>query len=294
MSSNSLGGGRATGNQSTGLPRVHTSPVILTEAASGDDNLISSAAASVQPPRSSDPTRMEDSHTEDDEDDSFSSSSTAATAAAASRRLPSWSSPSAASSYHGRHPTRRERSLSSVANPAASAASSYHHHRSSSAVLDLDYTSLEAKTKRRSVSTYGTSNISVSPTPIKTARSSDSSSTMEAAEPLLSSAASTASLWASEKLPPTNQRVSRLAKVGGGHVRFEENPTKCHHLLSDEGSDRWTPSGGPQQPLQQPLQQPQGVQRTHSNPEMELCPVCLARKECEILLKRTYSKVRNW
>ena len=33
------------------------------------------------------------------------------------------------------------------------------------------------------------------------------------------------------------------------------------------------------------------VQRTQSNPEMEACPVCLARKECEILLKRTYSKV---
>ena len=63
-----------------------------------------------------------------------------------------------------------------------------------------------------------------------------------------------------------------------GMPEFEQEdnkPYKCHHLLSEES--HWTQ---------------QAVQRTQSNPEMmELCPVCLARKECEILLKRTYSKV---
>lgn len=168
------------------------------------------------------------------------------------------------SSYQPRHSTstRRERSMSSVVNPYALSRGSTAHQRSSSAaVLDLDYSSSEAKAKRRSLSTCGDSN-SVSP-PAKAAKSfgEESSNTLKR---------------------PTSSRTKLSSKAS---VRFDESkspkspPSKCHHLLSDDE---------PQQPLQ-----PQAVQRTHSNPEMELCPVCLARKECEILLKRTYSKVYN-
>ncbi len=102
------------------------------------------------------------------------------------------------------------------------------------------------------------------------------------------------------------ERDMRPSK-SGIHVRFSsiqdrnlanpgsdlpERPFRCHHI-----------------PVQPPTQMdpdgvkglgfgigasrygPLSVQRTQSNPEMEFCPVCLARKECEILLKRTYSKV---
>ena len=91
--------------------------------------------------------------------------------------------------------------------------------------------------------------------------------------------------------PPATSTQSSWRPKSSSHVRFEDTPTKCHHLLSEE-SDRWTSSTTNPPPVPQP-QQPQVVQRTQSNPEMELCPVCLARKECEILLKRTYSKVKS-
>lgn len=148
-------------------------------------------------------------------------------------------------------PTRRERSLSSITSPR-----NPHQRSSSAAILDLEYSSPDAAmaTKRRSLSTCGPS-----PMPLPTSLEAGSES------------------WSPpEKLckPPPKSRT--MPPVTGGHVRFEDNkPYKCHHLLSEES--HWTQ---------------QAVQRTQSNPEMmELCPVCLARKECEILLKRTYSKV---
>ena len=66
------------------------------------------------------------------------------------------------------------------------------------------------------------------------------------------------------------------AEGGGGGSR-----RRCHHMIAEEGASGGGGGTG----------SPHVVQRTQSNPEMECCPVCLARKECEILLKRTYSKV---
>ena len=57
--------------------------------------------------------------------------------------------------------------------------------------------------------------------------------------------------------------------------------TRCHHLIAEEGES--ASSSGTLS------DHPHGVVRTRSNPEMECCPLCLARKECEILVKRTYS-----
>ena len=54
----------------------------------------------------------------------------------------------------------------------------------------------------------------------------------------------------------------------------------CHHLR---------PAGGPSDPQLQ-SGGTRAAERTQSNPEIDYCPVCLARKECEILLKRTYSR----
>ena len=183
------------------------------------------------------------------------------------------------SSYQPRNSTtsttaRRERSLSSVVSPYALSLSRgcTHHQRSSSAaVLDLDYSSFEAKAKRRSLSTCGGDSNSVSP-PAKAAKS------------LASDEETTTAYTTSSSSTTSSRPISRTTKLAStsaskASVRFDESkpPSKCHHLLSDD------------EPPQPP--QPQAVQRTHSNPEMELCPVCLARKECEILLKRTYSKV---
>ena len=96
----------------------------------------------------------------------------------------------------------------------------------------------------------------------------------------------------SSKLPVSKSRMVPSASTGG-HVRFTETdkPYKCHHLLNSdetEPSQRWLAS----MPSTAASANPgQTVQRANSNPEMELCSVCLARKECEILLKRTWSKV---
>ena len=99
-------------------------------------------------------------------------------------------------------------------------------------------------------------------------------------------------LESSSKLPVSKSRMVPSASTGG-HVRFTETdkPYKCHHLLNSdetEPSQRWLAS----MPSTAASVNPgQTVQRANSNPEMELCSVCLARKECEILLKRTWSKV---
>ena len=58
--------------------------------------------------------------------------------------------------------------------------------------------------------------------------------------------------------------------------------TRCHHLIAEEGENASSSAFGISE-------HPHGVVRTRSNPEMECCPLCLARKECEILVKRTYS-----
>ena len=58
--------------------------------------------------------------------------------------------------------------------------------------------------------------------------------------------------------------------------------TRCHHLIAEEGEHLSTSAFGI-------TDHPHGVVRTRSNPEMEYCSLCLARKECEILVKRTYS-----
>ena len=176
---------------------------------------------------------------------------------------------------------------------AASRGCTHHQRSSSAAVLDLDYTNCDARSKRRSLGACGgggDNSNSVSP-PAKAAKNLDEE-------------ASSSSSAASTLTSVSRSRSSKLSSTAKVSVRFDEStggspvtagpataaattttltPTavaKCHHLLSDDEP-------------KQPLQQPQAVQRTHSNPEMELCPVCLARKECEILLKRTYSKVKK-
>jgi hypothetical protein len=106
-------------------------------------------------------------------------------------------------------------------------------------------------------------------------------------------------------------REFRMGK-SGVHVRFSsiddrvapkptaDGPARCHHLAAAAAKQAAAAAaeeagGDPSQPQQPRIwfspTGPQAVQRTQSNPEMECCPVCLARKECEILLKRTYSKV---
>ena len=152
--------------------------------------------------------------------------------------------------------------------------------RSSSAILDLEYTNnLDSKAKRRSLSTCGEGSKNTNPAaPSSTMQSKMEMDWSSSPEKVMNPSPSSNL----EKQSSSTWRPK--SSSGHSHVRFEETPTKCHHLLSEE-SDRWTSST-----TNQPLQ-PQVVQRTQSNPEMELCPVCLARKECEILLKRTYSKV---
>ncbi len=196
---------------------------------------------------------------------------------------------------------RRERSFSSITSPKTLASSGVvggggqvqHQRSSSAAILDLDYaaSTLDSHSKRRALSTCGDHQTTL-------ARLNEVQKAEAIAAPTgLASASSAASemmvsSWSPpEKLAKFTSKVkltstpgtSVASGLGGGHnVRFEDSPafvagTKCHHLQLLEGpetSKTW-------------------VQRTQSNPEMELCPVCLARKECEILLKRTYSKVRD-
>ena len=180
--------------------------------------------------------------------------------------------------------------------------------------------SIEMKAKRRSVSTGG--HLSVSP-PSKTLKSDG----VRAQEDHALSVGLSPGM--SEK-PPVGfytiagssrlrDREFRMAK-SGVHVRFSsiddritqksggDSPARCHHLAAapvkqapaaapaaadSEGGDLSQPEQKQQQRIWFSPTGPQAVQRTQSNPEMEYCPVCLARKECEILLKRTYSKVNS-
>ena len=89
--------------------------------------------------------------------------------------------------------------------------------------------------------------------------------------------------------------------VGGGGGRVYR---QCPHKIAEENHDpaKWekngggggggkeSEGGGGGGPGVDGQQQPV-VQRTHSNPEMECCPLCMARNQCEILVRRTYSKV---
>ena len=80
---------------------------------------------------------------------------------------------------------------------------------------------------------------------------------------------------------------------------------RCHHMIAEENNDDSAKrpgeagGGGGDPEASEAAASFSGdesygkVQRAHSNPEVEACPVCTARKECEILLKRTYSKVRR-
>ena len=82
---------------------------------------------------------------------------------------------------------------------------------------------------------------------------------------------------------------------GGGRVYRQ-----CPHKIAEENHDpaKWEKNGGGKEAegggldgQQQQVGVALMVQRTHSNPEMECCPLCMARNQCEILVRRTYSKV---
>ncbi len=247
-------------------------------------------------PRPSEVTSASEAESESETSATSTTSATAAAPVTRVYRQPRYATtalslPWSSEPYH--RPTRRERSLSSISSPYSLQAHA-GHQRSSSAIIDLDYAGgPEAKAKRRSVSTC----VSVSP-PAKSARSAlGGVGGPEVAESQLTSGSGGPSLWSGDVVKPvlSATRASRLSKIGG-HVRFEDTPlaNKCHHLLSAGGggaSGTGTGSGSGQQPEEDTPAH--SVQRTQSNPEMELCPVCLARKECEILLKRTYSKVKQ-
>ena len=87
---------------------------------------------------------------------------------------------------------------------------------------------------------------------------------------------------------PSRSRVQ--SPTGGDSISNATTPisstvtpgTRCHHLIAEEGENVSSSLSGMSD-------HPHGVVRTRSNPEMECCPLCLARKECEILVKRTYS-----
>ena len=222
-------------------------------------------------------------------------------------------------------PSRRERSLSTVLTspcipaPGVTSLSSYPLASSS-------MNNIETKSKRRSISTGG-GHLSVSP-PSKTLKSDIIRTSEDTGSSSPNVCLSPGGVGLSEK-PPVGfytvagssrlrDREFRLGK-SGVHVRFssmddriipkgsnntsmadlQQLPSRCHHLAAaaaqkavEEGAVVADPSSSQQQQriLFTPVP-PQTVQRTQSNPEMECCPVCLARKECEILLKRTYSKV---
>lgn len=169
----------------------------------------------------------------------------------------------------------------------------------------------ESKTKRRSFSTGG--NLTLSPS--KSQKSEPYRTFLDGGSPYLSTGGYP------ERFPlnfytlttATNTRLRERERdlrpgKSGIHVRFtnvqdrssknptEERPFRCHHIPIQPPSQTEADSGGGYNKSigvgsQSSRYGPLSVQRTQSNPEMEFCPVCLARKECEILLKRTYSKV---
>ncbi|TRY71956.1 hypothetical protein TCAL_17143 [Tigriopus californicus] len=82
--------------------------------------------------------------------------------------------------------------------------------------------------------------------------------------------------------------------LGSGVTGYKRGSGRCHHLnvdVDDAKNLNNVTSVRPSASRAGDKAPPHIVQRTQSNPEMDSCPVCLARKECEILLKRTYSKV---
>lgn len=81
--------------------------------------------------------------------------------------------------------------------------------------------------------------------------------------------------------------------LGSGVTGYKRGSGRCHHLSVDvdDAKNLNTVTVRPSASRVGDKAPPHIVQRTQSNPEMDSCPVCLARKECEILLKRTYSKV---
>ena len=81
---------------------------------------------------------------------------------------------------------------------------------------------------------------------------------------------SQAPVTSSPSLPVSTRSTS--GGGGGGNSAF-----RCHHKIAEENHD--------------PAKQELVVKRTNSNPEMECCPLCTARNQCEILVRRTYSKV---
>ena len=219
-------------------------------------------------------------------------------------------------------PSRRERSLSTVlSSPCITP------EKTAQPLITPVSNSFETKAKRRSISTGG--HLSVSP-PTKTLKSDIIRTTEDNLSPTV--CLSPSSVGMSDKPPigfytiagssKLRDREFRLGSKSGVHVRFSsvddriiskgsvnnatDNsivPTRCHHLATAAAQQLQLQAAvnqtgdSEQQQLQQRIWfspgQPQTVQRTQSNPEMEYCPVCLARKECEILLKRTYSKVNK-
>lgn len=189
------------------------------------------------------------------------------------------------SSSHHRQLNRRERSLSSVASPYFLTSRGQHQRSTSAAALDLDQY-LDAKAKRRSLST----NDQKAGPPAAAAMNQAEAVLEDCSEEQQQEKVAVASSASSYHKSSSRSSLAKTSSCFSPSVRFEDTssmlPSKCHHLLSDE-TDRWNA----QQQQPQTAASTATVQRTHSNPEMELCPVCLARKECEILLKRTYSKV---
>ena len=215
-------------------------------------------------------------------------------------------------------PSRRERSLSTVmTSPCLTQEASQTTITPASSPTPTTSNNVETKSKRRSISTGG--HLSVSP-PSKTLKSDVIRMSEDNLSPSI--CLSPNSVGMSEK-PPVGfytiagssrlrDREFRMGK-SGVHVRFssiddriipkndvQNAPARCHHLAAAAASQAAVAQlveEGVETPQQQQQRiwfsptPPQTVQRTQSNPEMECCPVCLARKECEILLKRTYSKV---
>ena len=88
-------------------------------------------------------------------------------------------------------------------------------------------------------------------------------------------------------LPPSGASRSRVQSPTSGDsnastpIMSSVTPaTRCHHLITEEGEGASSTGMS---------DHPHGVVRTRSNPEMECCPLCIARRECENLVKRTYS-----
>ena len=219
---------------------------------------------------------------------------------------------------------RRERSYSTVSppsnpympgvSPALTTSSTMASGPSSNLHLEM-----EPKIKRRSISTIGPLD-SISP-PSKTLRADElddlKAGGLIAAKPPLSSAPHhlhhrrhhhhhhrhrfgngqhQQQVQHQQSLPryPYVDPVI-TAMVGSKRSSSASSGYRCHHMIAEENNDearKVGETGGDEVEAAASGDESCGkVQRAHSNPEVEACPVCTARKECEILLKRTYSKV---